>query len=235
MLRASDFSTASVQLAAFTPEPSEFSASNVLAAVLGKYANLYDGVVQALPLPENAPLEIPRVILQSKNGAFRLEAAPLRIACYWIVDDSLETEPGKGFLTCLDVLEQYLKSTNIQVYRLALVLNRIYKNQNPASQIVEQFCKPGLQASLFKESKKFELHDHKEAQLQSFSVNSWVRFKSAQLVSENSVEPVLLIEQDTNTLAEETWQRFTANQISEYFHLALENSEKTLQNYLPNE
>ena len=235
MLRASDFSTASTQLVIFTPEPSEFSASNILAVVLGRYATLYDGAVQALPLPEDAHLEIPRVILQSKDGVFRLEAAPLRINFYWAFSDLLETDSREGISTCLKILEHYVNSAETQVYRLALVINRVHKTQDPARLIIEQFCKPELQDNLFKNSKNFELHHHEQTQLKDFSVNSWVRSKSAQLINDINVEPVLLLEQDINTFAEQTYQRFTVDQILEYFHLALKQSEETLQTYFLNE
>lgn len=232
MLKASDFSTVNAQLTIFVPDFSGFSASNVLATVLGKYASLYDGEVQALPLPEGAPPEIPRVVLQSKDGILRLDAAPLRITFSWFAGALPVAAPGKGIPTCLEVLEHYVKSLNVQVSRLALVLNRVYKTQNSAHLISEQFCKPELQETLFKNSENFELHNHCQSELQDVPVNVWVRCKSGQLLTDSQAEPVLLIEQDINTLAENV-QIFTIEQISSYFHSALEQAETLLQSYFP--
>lgn len=235
MLKAQDFSTAVYQATIFTPDTSVFSAPKLLATILGKYAHRYNGSVQALPLPENIPLEIPRVILQSSDGLFKLEASPARVNSLFMQNVESLVEPKDLFSTCFEVLEHYVENTNMQVDRLALVLTRVHETENPAQVLIERFCKSELQ-SIFIHSKNFEIHNHKQSQLKEFSVNSWIRCKTATLLYSNTETTGVVVEQDLNTLARETEQRrFTSEDICIYFNQALQEAQDILQLYFPNQ
>lgn len=234
MLQAQNFFTAVYQATIFTPDTSAFSAPKLLATILGKYAHRYDGSVQALPLPENIPSEIPRVILQSIDGLFKLEASPARVNSLFMQNVDSLVEPKDLFSICFEVLEHYVKNTNMQVDRLALVLTRVHKTENPAQVLIEKFCKSELK-SIFVQSENFEIHNHKQFQFKEFTVNSWIRCKTATLLSPNTETPVVVVEQDLNTLASETEQlRFASEDIRIYFDQALQEAQNILQLYFPN-
>jgi hypothetical protein len=234
MLRATDFHIANFQSIIFTPDVSAFSVPKTLAAILGKYAHRYDGSVQSLPLPDDIPQEVPRVILQSKDGIYRLDVSPARVSSYWIRADEKQAEPEDIVSSCVEVLEDYVRGMEVQVSRLALVLTRVYRTENPAELLVERFCQHELQGVLFNNSENFEIHNHKRLQLKDFSVNAWIRCKTAGWVVDNSLVSGVLVEQDLNTLAEEVEQRrFTTEEISSYFQNASMEAETTLQLYFP--
>lgn len=235
MLKAQDFFTAVYQATIFTPDASVFSAPKLLATILGKYAHRYNGSVQALPLPENIPLEIPRIILQSSDGLFKLEASPARVNSLFMQNVESLVEPKDLFSICFEVLEHYVENTNMQVDRLALVLTRVHKTDNPAQVLIERFCKSELQ-SIFVHSENFEIHNHKQSQLKEFAVNSWIRCKTATLFFPNTETTGVVVEQDLNTLARETEQRrFTSEDICTYFNQALQEAQDILQLYFPNQ
>ena len=79
MPKASDFILASVQAVIFTPEAASFSQSKVLTDLLQKYGERYDGGVTSLPIPPDAPAQLPRVLLQSADTTWRLQAGPARV------------------------------------------------------------------------------------------------------------------------------------------------------------
>jgi hypothetical protein len=234
MLVASDFSLINAQAVIYTPEISAFSMSNFLACVLGEYAGRYDGDVQTIPLPETAPLEIPRVILQSKDGILRLDASPSRVNSV-LTDNILASKsPEEVVAACTDVLKHYAEATEVRINRLALVVTWMHKTESSANFLVEQFCKPELKATIFQKSENFELHSHEKVTLKSFPTNSWIRCKTTELVTEDISKKIIAVEQDINTLSEEESRIFTTEEISEYFQLALFEINRFLEFYFPN-
>lgn len=235
MLKACNFSTIVYQATIFTPDTSTFSDSKFLATILGKYAHHYNGSVQALPLPTNIPPEIPRVILQSSNGAFRLEASPARVNSLFI--QSVELPAGSEDLfdkICVEVLEHYVQETETPVNRLAMLLTRVYKTENPAQLLIERFCKAELQSVLFERSENFEIHNHKLVRIKDFSINSWIRCKTGTLNFSNNSVPGVIVDQDLNTLTTEIEQpKFTFEDIRSYFHQVLPEAQNVLQLYFP--
>lgn len=236
MLRACDFSTVIFQATIFTPNISAFSTPKLLATILGKYAQIYDGPVQALPLPEGAPPEFPRVILQSNDGVFKLEAYPTRINSFSTQSIGIKVNSEDVFNSCVEVLEHYVREVETSVDRIALVLTRVFKIEKPAQSLIEKFCKPDLQNTLFGNSESFEIHNHKQLQIETFSINSWIRCKTASLTFPDSSVPVVLVEQELNTLTVEIEKRkFAVEDIRSFFNLALEEAQNILQTYFPNE
>lgn len=235
MLRATDLYLANFQTIIFTPDTSAFSAPKTLAIILGKYAHRYDGTVQSLPLPDDIPPEVPRVVLQSKDGTYRLDVSPRRVTSYWQRTSETQVEPEDMVSSCIEVLEHYVQGIEIQVSRLALVLTRVHSTKNPAQLLVERFCRPELQTTLFEHSENFEIHNHKSLQLKDFSINCWTRCKTAGLLVDTRPVTALIVEQDLNTLAEEVEpHRFTTEEIRNYFLLASSEAEAVLKLYFPN-
>ena len=73
MLSFEDFSEiASIQSTIFTPGFS-FNSSLVLRRLLEIESDLFDGAPTVLPIPEDAPREIPRITLQSSNRSFKID------------------------------------------------------------------------------------------------------------------------------------------------------------------
>ena len=110
MLRAKDFRLISVQASIFLLDTKSFSQSAFLAAMLGRFAARYDGAVQALPFQDDVPAEIPRVILQSQDGQWKLQAALNRIDSFWFASN-LSTESIGITAQCVEVLQYYIQSS----------------------------------------------------------------------------------------------------------------------------
>ena len=236
MLKARNFFTAIYQATIFTPDTSEFSTSKFLATILGKYADRYDGMVQALPIPDDIPPEFLRVILQSKDGLFKLEASPARVNSFFIENIELQAEIDDVSNKCVEVLEYYVQETKAQVDRLAMILTRVHKSEYPAQILIDKFCKHELRNTLFEGSENFEIHNHKQVQLKDFTVNSWVRCKTATLLFANGSLPGIIVEQDLNTLAFKIEQRrFNNKDIRSYFSLALQEAQDVLITYFPDD
>lgn len=231
-MKAKDFNTFSFQFSIFTPTLL-FSANKILANLASKFSNIFDGTPVALPLPQEAPKEIPRLILSSSEGKLKLEIAASRVNLFRFrkEDDTVILE--NDFLkTCIDVFNEYINFTSAKVGRLAIVAVRFLEDTNPGLTLAKHFCQERWLIEPFNRPENFELHSHKKYELDTFRVNSWVRCKSGFLKQRNV--PIILVEQDINTLSEEIeTKEFNIEQIKDFSNLAKEEQKSILNKYFP--
>jgi len=71
MLQASQFDISSIQCAVFTPNI-VFRLSSTLAFLLEHWGNKFDGKPLTMPLPDDAPAQIPSIILTSEDNNLKM-------------------------------------------------------------------------------------------------------------------------------------------------------------------
>jgi len=232
--KSSEFKIASIQATIFTPGIS-FVQSKVFASILQKWGDKFDALPVSMPLPSNAPYEIPRIILKSSNNQYKIEIAFARANVFWLrqsEEDKIDIGEFLDFSASL--LWDYSTSVSGKIGRIAALLNRFVKVPNPGLFLAQNFCKERWQVTPFNRPEKFEIHAHKRYMLSNrYNVNSWVRCKSGS-INMPSPEPIILVEQDINTLSEETETReFTNEQIKDFFQLVPKEFDLILSLYFP--
>jgi len=232
-----DFAIDSVQTAMFTPEHASFAAGRSVATILRHFGEQFDGEMQALPLPAEMPAEVPRVVLQSADTARRLNISPARFDAVWNRLPGGE-QPGLGDVVrqSAEVLEYYVGEMSVQVGRIGLIVRRSFPTADPAQFLVQRFCNAQSQREPFNRSSTFEIHNHKAyAPSQpgiDYSINSWVRCRSAAVVPDN--RQAIVVVQDLNTMGNELEQRrFNADQIRVFFEMAAQEADQILGKYFP--
>jgi hypothetical protein len=234
MVRYSQFMIATVQAVLFTPDASQFSQANVISTILTRYAARYNGELQALPLPDNAPPEIYRVVLQSSDRTYKLQASPARIDSFW--DGMTGADQGEAF-SGIEVLEHYVAAAPVRVGRLALIVTRIADDNNAPQTLIERFCNAQSITRPFNNSKAFEIHNQKSYELPVFVelINSWVRCKAVEMIAPQQ-KTVILVEQDINTLEEYRLQRnYNQERLRTFFAASSAEADAILQLYFPGE
>jgi hypothetical protein len=248
---ARNFRLFSVQAALFTPGPREqFRAPSFLATILGSFASRYDGDIQSLPsspqqlaLPAGKRAKIglqlaigvPEVTLTSADKYWKLEATPERLDSFWTSQTADESPQILRDVCkrCIEPLLEYQnKKTDQQVGRLALVVRRWFPSDAPAINLALMFCKPQLvEGQPLCHSRSFRLDNLKKYDGPFGPVNSWVRCSSNEVHDRPSVS----IEQDINTLAEETESTsFRPENTETFFEWATGQAEEILTLYFPN-
>jgi hypothetical protein len=231
-----DFDLDAVQVALFTPESTGFSSGRVVAAILPAFRERYDGEMQALPFPADVPGEVPRVVLQSGDERWRLQIGPARVDSLWAAKPS---DPPSALVSVVtesvSVLDQYVRETGVRVGRVALIIRHFCAAVNPAQALITRFCNAACQQEPFNRSQTFEIHNHKVYTPDSgiaYPINSWVRCKSATKAPDN--RPVIVVEQDLNSLAEElASRRFTVDDIRVFFETVSREADEILGKYFP--
>lgn len=231
-LNFNEFFITSVELVAFLADRTVTSA-RVMSCVLKRFAELFDGEPQAIPLPPDVPAEIPRVILKSSQPGYVFQAGPARISCSWTMQ-----EPGIGNVdaveTCSEVMVHCLNALQPQINRLALIIHRASPVENPARILIEQFCSQNRQAEPFNRSSTFEIHNHKQYVLSDvgFAINSWVRCRTGILLK--GEQPAVLVEQDLNTvLAQDSRTMYDAETADQFYKSAAAEAHQILSKYFP--
>lgn len=231
------FEIASCQATIFTPD-GDLAVSKVMKDLYPSLATVFDGEPTILPpVPEGAPLEIPRIILESTSHEWRCDFSPARVNVYWRRPQSAATGVALGdfFAKSVEIVLQYMAQLNPRVARLAAVVKRFSAHETPGMFLARHFCKDRWDKAPLNRPENFELHAHKKFALATdFEVNSWARSKTGKLAGDGDDKLIILFEQDINTLAEESSERaFSKAEIKKFFGAVASELDSILGLYYP--
>ena len=167
--------------------------------------NLFNGEPAILPLPDDAPLEIPRIILRSKDEKFNCHVSPRRL------DFSLGQKKGENkrleevqddFLSQLADIARFVKTElGVKVERLGIVVNSaMFPEESPVDFLMKKFLRSGM----IMDPHELNLNFLHKFALGDFKVNRWQRFSCVSPKDKDTLEEarVLHIETDVNTVPE---------------------------------
>jgi len=204
MITYKDFRKVSFYAAAFT-HPHYPGKSEIIGKLLNKYGDVFGGDLISIPVPDDAPLEIPRITLMSEDKSLTFEIAFSRINLSMNVGQYNEPNQNhEDFLNLVKNLFIEYKSISGAVYgRLACMLDRFFETDNPAKTLATYFCKDELINEPLKRPMNFEIHAYKCYRVndQFSEVNSWIRHKIVDRNSRNNAEIIrgIVVHQDLNT------------------------------------
>jgi len=179
--------------------------ANALNEVL---SGILNGDPVILPIPEEAPLEIPRIQLKSKDDHYNLSIAKNRLDFIFRYkeEDEKTLFPVPGFLEKFLVIYRYFKE-NIytQFSRSAMVTDWIIElEKSPgAEHLLSKYIR---QEVPIREPFELELHCLTKESIAGINVNKWIRIKSARKISEPKQNKFIAFHIDINTLAEEAYE-----------------------------
>jgi hypothetical protein len=243
-ITAASFDLASCQATLFTPDE-EVSSVKLLRDLVPRWLRRFDDEPVVLPLREGMPREIPRLILRSKDGVWRCEIASARINFHWRRARQAPQVPtlSELFTVGAETLADYADFIVARVGRMAAVLNRFASHSSPGRFLAQHFCHDRWLSTALNRPESFELHAHKRFTLTGgFVVNSWFRSKTGKISPgaekepgesrAEEGEPVVLVEQDLNTLHEETSTRsYSKADIEQFFGAVADEFDTILKLY----
>ena len=232
-MQALDFVVASCQATLFTPE-AEFPSAHVVGRLLPKWIERFDGDPIVLPIPEMAPRDLPKVILQSVSGAWACEVAAGRINIRWRrqTNGAAELDLPKFVEVVLPLLLNYREFVESRIGRLAVVMTRYALQDFPGRFLASHFCQDRWLKAPFDRPESFEINAHKRFILGGQMVNSWARNKAGKLTEPEGQRSIVVVEQDINTPGEED-NEFGDADIKHFFTVVSEELDGILQLYYP--
>lgn len=235
MLTFEDFNNIfSIQATVFTSGYS-YTSNVILKYMLQN--EMFDGEPTVMPLPDDAPPQIPRIIMQSKDESYKLEVSPSRVNLFVTKKDKDgEIDINSFFDLAIKTLVGFLEHTNAKCSRIAAVVKRYHIVDKPEVEISKHFCKKSILDGPINDPRAFEIHALKTYSfLGAFQVNSWVRVRSGNVGPIDGKEhPVVAVEQDINTLAElmET-QAYASKDIELFYKGVPEEFDQIIKKYFP--
>lgn len=212
----------------------ELRADKFLAQLLERFSPVYGGQPVSIPLPPEAPPEIPSVILTSTDGSQRMDISRARVNVARLLKDASPGDDLQPIISELaDRLSLVAEVTGVTIGRLGVVLVSQLAVATPGKVLAEQFCRDELLRGPLNRPEGFELHAHKTFELlPGIDVNSWVRVKSA--MSGAGEYDHVVVEQDINTLATELPTReFSRDETARIFGKAAIQLQAILELYFP--
>lgn len=194
----------------------------------------FDGELISMPMPQNAPPEIPRIVLNSQDGTWKLEVSLERtnIIFFKPLNLFVDVPDINAFGKFVqDLFKAYKIKTQIKVQRLAFVTERYceIKDNTPSQFIASRYCKEEYLQNIFHNPDAFELHTLKKYQYEGFHINSWVRLKSSNLADDVKT-PILLLINDINTFSEPI-VNYSESDIERFFNLIPKHLEDVIKLY----
>lgn len=170
-----------------------------------KVKHIFDGEPVLLPIPSDAPPEIPRIILASRNQRYRCNVAVGRL-------DFLYTQAGEPdkeltdlrdeFLTVLRQIAEVVKGEwKTDVSRLGFVVESLAFPNDPLELIKSTFIREGA----LKAPRRLEVHVLDRMTWDKLEVNRWYRLSTVVIPAATGERKALSVVFDVNTIPEERY------------------------------
>jgi len=227
VIGAENFSTSQIQATIFTPGL-QFSGARVLTYLLAVDGEPLYRVIFSAEFPADFPPELPRVVLQSEDGARRIQAAPGRLDLIVASQDAARAiDTIESLAWAIAVFRAYTQNMHARVGRLACVMTRTATTDEASSALAQHFCRETLttQSSALNRPDDFEIRSRTLYWLKAdLRVNSWMRCYAGTSFGAIGGPPSdprkIVMEQDINTLVEAAdATEYSDEKIGEFFHM----------------
>ncbi len=230
-----DFEFDILRASVFIPEI-QSPANLIYRKLPERWIELFDGEPTLIPVPQGAPSNIPIMQLTNKTGELIFGMSRVRVD-YEFRSQNIE-EPIKSidsfYKQAIDYIIEFVKTYKLTVQRLAVNTHRFVKQEDPGLYLTQHFCKEKWwKKAPMNRPKQFELSAHKRFELYNgLDVNSWIRNKTG--ISMTTSEPLVIVEQDINTLPEEMdVNRFSERDMKKFFLHNIKELDHILALYYP--
>lgn len=235
-----DFTVTRILTAIFTPDfniANSLKIANIAISLLG---NRLQGEHMILPIPQDAPADIPRITLRSSDKLLSLSISPSRTNLEFrlpltSIDKGIDN--SDYYSNVSNFFSRFSTELDLKVQRLGYVTDRLIFRDDALSFILSKFCniEQTSKGRPFYNSKRFEIHSMKGYDWEGFQINSWVKLKCLPFTIENNIKSSLFVQNDINTLSyeEDPGAEFKANDIEKYFDNIPGHLNQILEVYFP--
>ncbi len=204
-----------------------------MGLAISEWRSLFDGEPAAMP-DATFPPEFPRFSIPSLDRHWEVRVSKTRLDIFWRQGeegDEIESDQFTGSI--LSSVRSFLNlSPELVIRRVAYVVHRVSRDENPAQTLSRYFCRDDLLEGPLDRPAKFELHAMKVYQPPDLPlVNSWIRWQVG--TNTDTDEEAVLVKQDLNTLSEDMEaNRFSIGDLEGFFGRITHEADEILRLYL---
>lgn len=189
-----------------------------------------------LPLPTDAPLEVPRIILRTDDDNFNLNISPIRIDLFYNnkkldadgapIGDMKEVE-SKIISILQEVTKLLTTKYSIHIPRLALIANIFIKLEISSKKyLIDNFIKDNS----IQNSEEMHLNFLFKKDLGKYKVNEWLRFQSLRNLKNPKDDSGISLSLDLNSFSEVNYN-FDKETLGEFYKLCFTEIKKEINLY----
>lgn len=196
----------------------------------------FNGEPTILPVPDDTPLDIPRIILKSKDEKFILNLSYTRIDLYYQgiettqeqIPTALSQAVKQQLLACIkEVSEILISKFSASFYRAAIVDNQIVKLTIGSKDYLQTFMLKKTNITPY----EIKIANLYKEDLGVYKINRWERFDTLRNKVNLDDDKGLRYILDINTASEIKYD-FDSEKLVEYFKMALELILKQTKKYI---
>lgn len=219
-----------IQLVGFSPGIVMGDKLKIANAINDSLSNLFDGDHVILPIPEDAPSDIPRIQLNSKDKQYSLYIAKSRLDfVFKYKEGKEEIHINNIFQKFLTIFQYFKEEIHTQITRCAIITNWIIKLERlPAAEsLLSKYIRN--EAPIDKPY-GLELHCLDRELIAGFEVNKWLRIIATPKITELEQNSVTILI-DINTLAERIYE-FDKQSLQNFLEESNSIINKTIEKHL---
>ena len=138
------------------------------------FANIFDGGQKSvLPVNDQTPPEVPRIIMSSQNGEYQFQLSLLR--ANFIIQGEVSSKINKAVDFAKKITDVSLNDYNWSINRIGLVINAKKEFNNNALKFLDKHY---FSNNLQSQEKQKEIHSLIEDVWEDEKVNQWLRLKA---------------------------------------------------------
>ena len=213
----------SIQAAIFCSELLISNKEEFIYHVVQKTNDFLKGEPTILPIPDDAPAEIPRIILKSRTYPYSCNFCKNRFDFFYKEQgkpNKTSEEVFPDFRNILDQLATYVKtSLNIKIIRLGFIPNFVIELKESGN---EYLLREYLHPNLFLNPYEIQINVLHKIELESFKVNQWIKLRPLRARNNINDDHRILVEIDINTRSEDIHD-LSSDQIKRFITLAYDH------------
>lgn len=200
-----------------------------LASSLKTSISALDGDPLIMPIPDDAPSDIPRIILTSKNKEYSLNLSPKRVDFFYNNLSSKSTTYDnftKEMIKTIKIIDETLRTNHsATINRLGLIVDFELDKKNAIRYAKDFFNK----SFVFKDNLLEEqIHLLNREIKEGFRFNNWIRIIAQ---THNEKMPKVIISNDINTLVRED-KTFSNVEVNKFYTQMLKYVTENITPYV---
>jgi len=224
------FQLQQLQTALFTPGVNLTKPLDIAQGLISATEPLFDGQPIILPIPPDAPPEIPRIIVKNSNGSYACNVSQNRVDFIFTEKGIFRPIRGESdqFLNYLLSIVDFLKSDlKISINRIGIITMLLLPLRESSSRFIAQKF---LKEQLFSDTYEIQFGILKRSQLTGYDVNCWFRLNTLRNVNDPSNDRMMLVTYDINTQPEVSYD-LNKDQVGIFFNFTIKYTEEDLKIY----
>lgn len=225
-----NFQLQQLQAVLFTPGIDLSKPLNIAQGLISATGNLFDGQPIMLPIPPDAPPEIPRIIVKNARGTYTCNVSKNRIDFIFSAKDTpLTLKDGSDkFLNHLLTLADFLRNSfKMSINRVGTIGTLVLTLQESSNKFIPVKF---LKEHLFGDTYEIQFGVLKKVPLAGYEANCWFKMNTLRNTKDLADDRAMSITFDINTQQEATYD-LNKDQIGLFFNSAIKYVEESLKIY----